>query len=75
LILFLGDNGGDCPGRSDDISSNAPLRGRKGSKWDGGVRVPLIAAWAKPHTENPWQKKLPIVPGGIRAESLAHGHT
>jgi arylsulfatase A-like enzyme len=69
LILFLGDNGGDCPGGSDDISSNAPLRGRKGSKWEGGVRVPFIAAWAKPDPENPWQKKLPIVPGGIRAET------
>lgn len=69
LILFLGDNGGDAPlAGTDDISSSAPLRGRKGSKWEGGVRVPFIAAWAKPDPANKWQKKLPIPAGGIRRE-------
>ncbi|MHC4501700.1 MAG: sulfatase-like hydrolase/transferase [Planctomycetota bacterium] len=69
FIVFLGDNGGDAPlGRHDDIASSAPLRGRKGTRWEGGVRVPFIAAWAKLDTRNRWQKKLPIVPGGIRQE-------
>jgi arylsulfatase A-like enzyme len=69
LIFFLGDNGGDAPlAGTDDISSSAPLRGRKGSKWEGGVRVPFIAAWAKPDPENRWQKKLPIPGGSIRLE-------
>jgi len=69
LIIFLGDNGGDAPlGSTEDISSSAPLRGRKGSKWEGGVRVPFIAAWAKQDTNNVWQKKMPIVVGAIRQE-------
>ncbi len=69
LVLFLGDNGGDAPlAGTDDISSSAPLRGRKGSKWEGGVRVPFIAAWAKPGPENKWQKKLPIPAGAVREE-------
>jgi arylsulfatase A-like enzyme len=69
LILFLGDNGGDAPlAGTDDISSSAPLRGRKGSKWEGGVRVPFIAAWGKPDPENRWQKKLPIPADSFRPE-------
>lgn len=69
LIIFLGDNGGDAPlAGTDDISSSAPLRGRKGSKWEGGVRVPFIAAWGKSDANNRWQKKLPIPAGGIRQE-------
>ena len=69
LIIFLGDNGGDAPlAGTDDISSSAPLRGRKGSKWEGGVRVPFIAAWGKSDPNNRWQKELPIPPGRIRRE-------
>jgi arylsulfatase A-like enzyme len=69
LIFFLGDNGGDAPlAGTDDISSSAPLRGRKGSKWEGGVRVPFIAAWGKPDANHPWQRKLPIPAGSIRQE-------
>lgn len=69
LILFLGDNGGDAPlAGTDEVSSSAPLRGRKGSKWEGGLRVPFIAAWGNPDTNNPWQRKLLIPPGSIREE-------
>lgn len=39
LVLFTSDNGGTHRG------SNAPLRGNKGSTWEGGVRVPLLAWW------------------------------
>jgi arylsulfatase A len=39
LVIFTSDNGGT--GRS----VNAPLRGNKGSTWEGGMRVPTIAWW------------------------------
>jgi arylsulfatase A-like enzyme len=69
LVLFLSDNGGDAPlGDHNSIASCAPLRGRKGSRWEGGVRVPFIAAWAKPDPNSKWQKKLPIAAGTIRQE-------
>ena len=69
LFIFLGDNGGDCPyGPLDEISACAPLRGRKGAKWEGGMRVPFIAAWAKQDATNAWQKQLPIPAGSIRQE-------
>ena len=41
LVLFTSDNGS----RGDHGGSNAPLRGRKGTTWEGGQRVPLIAYW------------------------------
>lgn len=69
LILFLGDNGSDAPlAKHNAIASSAPLRGRKGSRWEGGVRVPFIAAWAKPNPKNKWQKRLPIAAGSVRQE-------
>lgn len=39
LVLFTSDNGGAGP------TNNAPLRGSKGSAFEGGQRVPLIAHW------------------------------
>jgi len=40
LVFFTSDNGG-----FDMVSSNRPLRGAKGQLWEGGHRVPAIAAW------------------------------
>jgi arylsulfatase A-like enzyme len=42
LIFFCSDNGGPAPGR---VTSNGPLRGAKGTLYEGGVRVPAVAAW------------------------------
>jgi arylsulfatase A-like enzyme len=42
LIVFCSDNGGPAPGV---ITSNGPLRGGKGTFYEGGVRVPAIAVW------------------------------
>jgi arylsulfatase A-like enzyme len=69
LILFLGDNGGDAPlGGPADYGSSAPLRGKKGSEYEGGVRVPFIAAWAKPDAKNKFQKKYPIAQNAVQLQ-------
>ena len=39
LVIFTNDNGGEW------LSRNAPLFHRKGSLWEGGIRVPLILRW------------------------------
>lgn len=73
LIFFLGDNGSDAPlggvedpfGNRDAVASSAPLRGKKGTRFEGGTRVPFIAAWAKPNPENPLQKRFPLAEGRI----------
>ena len=39
LVIFTSDNGGTKRG------VNAPLRGFKGSTWEGGMREPTIAWW------------------------------
>jgi arylsulfatase A-like enzyme len=39
LVIFTNDNGGEW------LSRNAPLFHRKGTIWEGGVRVPLIMRW------------------------------
>jgi arylsulfatase B len=42
FIVFLSDNGGAC-----DVNRaiNAPLRGQKSTKLEGGLRVPFIFTW------------------------------
>ncbi|MBL9203087.1 MAG: arylsulfatase [Opitutaceae bacterium] len=42
LIFFCSDNGGPAPGV---VTSNGPLRASKGTLYEGGVRVPAVAAW------------------------------
>ena len=39
LVIFTSDNGGTAR------AVNHPLRGNKGSVWEGGIRVPTIAWW------------------------------
>lgn len=68
LVLFLGDNGSDAPlGDHQEVACSAPLRGGKGSQYEGGTRVAFIAAWAKPNAGQGIQGKFPIVQG--RSES------
>lgn len=40
LVIFFSDNGGEL-----NFTNNAPLRDGKGTLYEGGVRVPLIARW------------------------------
>lgn len=69
LVMFLGDNGSDAPlGGTHEVASSAPLRGKKGTHFEGGMRIPFIAAWAKPNPEHPAQRKLPIQAGGLTTE-------
>lgn len=69
LILFLGDNGGDAPlGGPADYGSSAPLKGKKGSEFEGGMRVPFIASWAHPDSKNKFQKRLPIAVNQVQTQ-------
>ncbi len=67
LILFLGDNGSDAPlGHEHAVACAAPLRGRKGSHYEGGMRVPLIAAWAQVNQDSALQRAWLIPQNGIQ---------
>jgi arylsulfatase A-like enzyme len=39
LVIFTNDNGGEW------LSRNAPFFHRKGTLWEGGIRVPMIFRW------------------------------
>jgi arylsulfatase A-like enzyme len=72
LIFFIGDNGSDAPlGHQHEVACAAPLRGKKGAHYEGGTRVPFIAAWAKANPANPFQKKLPIAVNAIQPQQAA----
>ncbi|MBJ6369389.1 sulfatase-like hydrolase/transferase [Snuella sedimenti] len=61
LILFLGDNGSDAPlPIIDNYSSSSPIKGKKGSHYEGGMRIPFIASWISPNDKATCQIKTPI---------------
>lgn len=67
LIIFTSDNGGlsghtrETSPRGTELNThNWPLNSGKGSAYEGGTRVPYIAAWATPSTMAAIQKKWPI---------------
>lgn len=69
LIIFLGDNGSDAPlGGTHETICAAPLKGKKGTHYEGGMRIPFIAAWAKVNPENKFQKSLPIAQNAIQTQ-------
>lgn len=73
LVFFLGDNGSDAPmdAHQHDIASSAPLRGKKGAHYEGGMRVPFMAGWAKRNADSLLQRRIPIAQGVITSKSFA----
>ena len=67
LIVFFGDNGSEVDpspgGNLTTLGMSNPLRGQKGHRYEGGVRVPLIISWAKPDPSNPHQSTFPVNAG------------
>lgn len=79
VIIFFSDNGGlsnhtraTTDGIDDDVwqrdHHNSPAFSGKGSGYDGGMRVPMIVAWAG----GAGQSWLSLDPGRVEAR-LAHG--
>lgn len=72
VIFFLGDNGSDAPlGHQHAVACAAPLRGKKGAHYEGGMRVPFMAAWLEVNDENPYQRRLPIAAGTVQTQQAA----
>lgn len=69
LIVFMGDNGSDAPlGEATGCFSSAPIRGKKGTEYEGGMRVPFMMCWGKVNPNNKFQKQLPISQGAVQTQ-------
>ncbi|WP_242120564.1 sulfatase-like hydrolase/transferase [Aestuariivivens sediminicola] len=69
LLFFLGDNGSDAPlPVVNGYSSAAPLKGKKGMHWEGGMRVPFIASWVTPNKNAVAQQKWPVATDAIQEQ-------
>ncbi|PNC34233.1 hypothetical protein CXU13_09635 [Akkermansia muciniphila] len=80
LVIFMSDNGGDAPIQQsysgdipwlEKISAVAPLRGRKGSRYEGGTRIPMIVGWAEADSSSPIQQEYPIPQNSVNHDIVA----
>lgn len=77
LVIFTSDNGGlsaharETTPRGTGLNThNWPLKAGKGSAYEGGTRVPFIAAWTKPNPQNAMQRELPIAAQSTSAQPI-----
>ena len=69
FVIFVGDNGSDAPlGHQHEVACAAPLRGKKGAHYEGGMRVPFIAAWADENSKSELQSRFPVSAGRIQPQ-------
>lgn len=67
LVVFISDNGGPT---QELTSSNHPLRGEKGSLYEGGIRVPFLMSWPGKIPTNQ-QSDQPVISLDIFATACA----
>jgi arylsulfatase A-like enzyme len=70
LVCFFSDNGGAITRNSPNGSDNTPYRGSKGEVWEGGVRVPMFAAWPT-HLQAGTTFTKPVTQMDLAATALA----
>jgi arylsulfatase A-like enzyme len=81
LVVFTSDNGGlsrfvryDSPDPEEPWhrnEHNRPVASGKGASFEGGLRVPMVVAWAgQDPALPPVQPGLPIAPGSVSAEPV-----
>lgn len=68
IVVFINDNGGATVNSSD----NGVLRGMKGSKWEGGIRVAMMMKWPGHIAANQTDRR-PVISLDILPTVLAAG--
>ena len=74
LVVFVSDNGASSEARKRGINDyNAPLRGAKGTPYEGGIRIPLVVKWPG-HVRPGSISSVPVITDDLFATALAVGN-